>query len=194
VDLSRQVGAVVAVGDQVVATGANDCPKADGGRYWPRLNEKTQVIEDQEDGRDFKRGEDSNKVEQKKIIDDIVERAGTTGLAPDKLDEFRRSLEGSLIRDLTEFGRVVHAEMDALLACARVRISTASGTLYSTTFPCHNCAKHIVAAGIRRVVFVEPYEKSKAAEFHSDSIQVGFADVGTSSLISFQSGSVLVTL
>ncbi|MCX6343754.1 MAG: hypothetical protein NT018_01610 [Armatimonadetes bacterium] len=42
------------------------------------------------------------------------------------------------------------------------------------TFPCHNCAKHIVAAGIERVVYVEPYPKSKAIEFHDDSITLGF--------------------
>src|SRR5690606_14210502 len=56
----------------------------------------------------------------------------------------------------------------------RNRIDTIGATIYCTTFPCHNCAKHIIAAGITRVVFVEPYEKSKAAEFHSDAITVGF--------------------
>jgi deoxycytidylate deaminase len=75
-DLSRQVGAVVAVGEQLVATGANDCPRADGGRYWPTRNPETHQIEDQEDGRDYMRGEDSNKVEQQKIIDEILDRAG----------------------------------------------------------------------------------------------------------------------
>jgi hypothetical protein len=30
--------------------------------------------------------------------------------------------------------------------------STLGATLFSTTFPCHNCAKHIIASGIRRVV------------------------------------------
>ncbi len=74
------------------------------------------------------------------------------------------------MRDLTEYGRVVHAEMEALLSCARTGRSTVNATLYCTTFPCHNCAKHIVAAGIERVVYVEPYPKSKALEFHDDSI------------------------
>jgi hypothetical protein len=32
-----------------------------------------------------------------------------------------------------------------------------------------------VAAGIKRVVFIEPNQKSKAAEVHSDSISVGFS-------------------
>lgn len=30
--------------------------------------------------------------------------------------------------------------------------------------------------GIKRVVYIEPYPKSKAAEFHSDSISLGFSD------------------
>ena len=65
---------------------------------------------------------------------------------------------------------MVHAEMDALLACARLGTSTLGATLYCTTFPCHNCAKHIVAAGLDRVVYVQPYPKSKALDFHEDSI------------------------
>jgi hypothetical protein len=62
--------------------------------------------------------------------------------------------------------------MEALLSCARNNQSTIGATLYCTTFPCHNCAKHIVAAGIERVVYVEPYPKSKALEFHDDSIVI----------------------
>jgi deoxycytidylate deaminase len=73
---------------------------------------------------------------------------------------------------LTEFGRVVHAEMEALLSCTRAGVSCVGATLYCTTFPCHNCAKHIIAAGISRVVYVEPYPKSKALDFHSDSIEL----------------------
>lgn len=42
--------------------------------------------------------------------------------------------------------------------------------MYVTTFPCHNCAKHIIAAGIKRVVYIEPYPKSKALEFYKREI------------------------
>ncbi len=170
-DLSRQVGAVVTKGDEILSTGANDCPKFGGGLYWPQLNPKSHKIEDKIDGRDYKRGEDSNRIEQRKIIDGIVEKAAAQGIDPDNL---KRALEQSRIRDLTEYGRVVHAEMEALLSCARNNVSTRQAHLFSTTFPCHNCAKHIIAAGIARVVFIEPYQKSKAVEFHTDSISVGF--------------------
>jgi deoxycytidylate deaminase len=170
-DLSRQVGAVVAKYDEILATGANDCPKFGGGLYWPKLDSKSHAVEDKPDGRDYKLGEDSNKVEQAKIIKGILEKAAAIGIDKEKL---KTALEQSRIRDLTEYGRVVHAEMEALLSCARNNISTRDAELFCTTFPCHNCAKHIIAAGIKRVVFIEPYQKSKAVEFHTDSISVGF--------------------
>ncbi len=44
------------------------------------------------------------------------------------------------------------------------------GTLFCTTYPCHNCARHIVASGIKKVYYIEPYVKSKAPLLHEDSI------------------------
>lgn len=73
---------------------------------------------------------------------------------------------------ITEYGRSVHAEMEAILSCARAGISTIEATLYGTTFPCHNCTRHIVASGIDRMVYIEPYPKSKAKELHYDSISL----------------------
>jgi deoxycytidylate deaminase len=163
-DLSRQVGAVVvsAEGD-LISTGANDVPKAGGGLYWPT----------DEDQRDHVRGVDSNAERRDQIVDDILEK-----LKPDdrRLEEWmvtgRKKLKSSNVMDITEYGRAVHAEMEALLSCARSGTSPRGGTLYSTTFPCHNCAKHIVAAGVKRVVYVEPYPKSQAKELFSDSIRL----------------------
>ena len=56
--------------------------------------------------------------------------------------------------DALEYGRMVHAEMSSLCDAARLGHMFQGGTLYCTTFPCHMCAKHIVAAGIARVVTV----------------------------------------
>lgn len=42
--------------------------------------------------------------------------------------------------------------------------------MYVTTYPCHNCAKHIVASGIRRVVYIEPYPKSRASKLYRHAI------------------------
>jgi deoxycytidylate deaminase len=171
-DLSRQVGAVIAKSDTILATGANDCPRPGGGLYWPVFI--GDRIDDLPRGRDYKRGEDSNEVERHRIIDRIV------ALVP---EDMRRSLRRALagggpIKNITEYGRVVHAEMEALLSCARTGVSAVGGTLYCTTFPCHNCAKHVIASGIREVIYVEPYPKSKALEFHDEAVTTGRREDG----------------
>lgn len=167
-DLSRQVGAVIARDNTIISSGANDVPRFGGGLYWPDSTADSPEIVDIEGGRDYTRGADENVRQTRQLIDDIAE-----AFPGEDRGSAREILEASNIRNITEYGRVVHAEMEAILACARSSVSTAESTLYSTTFPCHNCAKHIVAAGIERVVFVEPYAKSKALEFHSDSISLG---------------------
>jgi cytidine deaminase len=62
--------------------------------------------------------------------------------------------------------------MAALIDAARRGVSVRGQTLHTTTFPCHNCTKHLIAAGIDRVVYVEPYPKSRAKELHLDAIVV----------------------
>ncbi len=172
-DLSRQVGAVIAKKQQIVATGANECPVSGGGLYWAEMDKESGNVIDKTDGKDYMRNEDSNKAEQNEIIHSILENIKSIeDVDSDTMHKVHEVLKKSRIRDLTEFGRVVHAEMEAILSCGREGISCIGSTLYCTTFPCHNCAKHIIASGISRVVYVEPYPKSKALEFHSDSIEL----------------------
>ena len=61
--------------------------------------------------------------------------------------------------------------MDAILGCARRGVTCEKSVVYCTTYPCHNCAKHIVVSGIRKVVFIEPYPKSRAYDMHPDAIR-----------------------
>lgn len=74
------------------------------------------------------------------------------------------------VKDAIEYSRSIHAEMAALMAASRGGISTIQSTMYVTVFPCHNCARHLVAAGVKAVFYIEPYVKSLAFELHSDSI------------------------
>lgn len=85
--------------------------------------------------------------------------------------------------DLLEFGRIIHAEMSAICDASRKGVSIEGATLYTTAFPCHLCAKHIVAAGIQRVIYLEPYPKSYASALHRDSIAVD--DDGTTDKVRF---------
>jgi deoxycytidylate deaminase len=165
-DLSRQVGAVVTQDHSIISTGANDVPRFGGGLYWPDYY-GTSEIHDTENGRDYIRSGDTNVIERNDIISGILEK-----LSEAERPRFKEILASSKLKNITEYGRVVHAEMEAILSCARGNIGTQGANLYCTTFPCHNCAKHIIAAGITKVVYVEPYPKSKASEFHDDSISL----------------------
>lgn len=178
-DLSRQVGAVISKDRNIIATGANDIPKFGGGQYWPEYNEKNGEIYDIEYGRDYQIGFDSNQIEKQKIINEISEKIihefnsffnEENKQHKENKIKLRDIVSKSSLKDITEYGRVVHAEMDAILSCGRTNNSTVGTSIFVTTFPCHNCAKHIVAAGIKEVFFIEPYPKSKALELWKDSM------------------------
>lgn len=55
---------------------------------------------------------------------------------------------------------------------ARLGKQVKNGILYCTTFPCHNCTKHILASGIQKVVFLEPHPKSQAKALHGDEVEI----------------------
>ncbi|MFP4173034.1 MAG: hypothetical protein ACLFV4_09000, partial [Candidatus Hydrogenedentota bacterium] len=74
-DLSRQIGAVIARGTDILATGANECPQAAGGTYWPTIS--CGDVVDSDKGRDYKRGYDSNDLSKNAIIQDAVEAIKT---------------------------------------------------------------------------------------------------------------------
>lgn len=193
--LSRQVGAcLVSSKGQIVAMGTNDPPKFGGGIYQEGDDPDARCshFEFAEGELKFKGCHNDRK--KKELRTEILNWA-MSELAPSiadamydkateksKNDNARKLLSDTLpkvsnifgnipgIKNLIEFSRSIHAEMDALLSAAREGITTDGCDLYVTTYPCHSCARHLVAAGIRNVFFVEPYAKSLALELHSDSI------------------------
>lgn len=52
---------------------------------------------------------------------------------------------------------VIHAERNALANYAGSRREFQGGTLYATHFPCNECAKDIVQAGIKTVVYLNEW-------------------------------------
>lgn len=52
---------------------------------------------------------------------------------------------------------VLHAEANAISKIAKSGNSSNGATLYVTTSPCIECAKLIIQAGIKKVVYTEPY-------------------------------------
>lgn len=51
----------------------------------------------------------------------------------------------------------VHAEQNAIADCARAGKAINGSTIYITHFPCLNCTKLIISAGIKKVVFETSY-------------------------------------
>lgn len=165
--LGRQVGAAILSCDgDLLALGSNDVPRPGGGLY--------SDDDGDHDLRDYALGGDAND-EQKREIVNSAERKfkalqdGNSILATKVFESFRAAVANA-VSDITEFGRDVHAEMDAITTCARIGIAIKGATLFTTTFPCHNCTRHIIAAGITKVVYIEPYPKSKAGQLHHDAV------------------------
>lgn len=166
--LSRQVGAAIYSEDnELIGIGWNDVPQAGGGLYSENLGSS--------DLRCFRWGEKvcHNDKHKDLLYRDVYQILKTEGLLSENADEAkaRAALGRTDIRNLIEFSRAVHAEMEAIISVARGNKGGLVGaTMYSTTFPCHSCARHIVASGISKVVYIEPYPKSLALELHTDAI------------------------
>lgn len=166
--LSRQVGASILNKEgSIVSTGCNDVPKFGGGLYGYSPEDGGK------DKRCYRLGEGCHNDKHKNQIKSRIRRMLKSEGSSVSDDLIEKVIETSGIKDLIEFSRAVHAEMDAIITAARTGSgSVLHGTLYSTTFPCHNCARHIVASGILKVVYIEPYEKSLALILHKDTISL----------------------
>ena len=60
--------------------------------------------------------------------------------------------------------RTVHAEMNAILQCARNGHAMDGATIYVTHFPCINCMKSLAQAGVKRIVYRHDYRNHEFAE------------------------------
>jgi dCMP deaminase len=53
--------------------------------------------------------------------------------------------------------RTIHAETNAIIQAALHGVSTRGSTCYVTHFPCINCTKALINAGITRLVYSNSY-------------------------------------
>lgn len=197
--VARRVGASVLIEGQVVVSGRNDRPRAGGGQVY--YGEAAPTAGDEQD-----RQQEASDRERRDVARDLLHRllaspewrnlAEEAGLAVQgrtseewaELAETAASVASvrdSRVFDLIEFIPVVHAEMSAITTAARAGVPLNGGTLYTTTFPCHECTRHIIAAGIGRVVYLEPYPKSRAAELFAGEITLGESDAETVKYVAF---------
>jgi deoxycytidylate deaminase len=174
--LSRSVGAsIVSDKGELIGLGRNDVPKYKGGLYIE------DDLENDHRCHAWQGKECHNDKKKNGLYEQIYSKLKAAKLLSGKasIKSVEKELKNTDVKSLIEYSRAVHAEMDAITSIARTsKVGVMNGTLYSTTFPCHSCARHIVASGITTVFFIEPYPKSLAIELHSDAVSEKESDEG----------------
>ena len=67
-------------------------------------------------------------------------------------------------QDKNELCMALHAEQNAIVQAAKMGASVDGATIYVTHQPCSICTKFIINAGIKRIVYKEPYPDEFALE------------------------------
>ena len=73
--------------------------------------------------------------------------------------------------------RTIHAEMNAILQCAKFGIQTQNSEIYVTHFPCLPCMKMILQAGIKKIYYLNDYHNNPYAIHLLDTLNVPYEKV-----------------
>ncbi|HID71857.1 MAG TPA: cytidine deaminase [Thermoplasmata archaeon] len=68
-----------------------------------------------------------------------------------------------------ELCRGIHAEQNAVVQAARFGVAIKGSTLYTTTYPCVICAKILINAGIKKIVYLSDYRDELSQEILKES-------------------------
>lgn len=124
-----QVGAVIVKDNQIISDGFNGTPSG--------FDNNCEYLIPVE-------GSNLERHYGKKVTDDTTIR-------------YIRSQYSSEEYRLETKPEVLHAESNAITKCAKSGRASEGATIYITHSPCLSCAKLIVQAGIKRVVYADPY-------------------------------------
>lgn len=175
--LSRQVGATITDKNGIVISqGWNDVPKKGGNLY---------RNSDSNPKRCFELGYCTNSNHKEDIFEEIINKIKEEITIANKIqkgpfsittndetyDNIEKIIRTSRFKNIIEYSRSIHAEMHAIIIGSQLTgEKMIDGDLFCTTYPCHNCARHIILAGIKNIYYIEPYKKSLCLSFHSDAI------------------------
>ncbi|KRL07662.1 MAG: ComE operon protein 2 [Liquorilactobacillus hordei] len=59
--------------------------------------------------------------------------------------------------------RTIHAEMNAVLQCAKFGVATDGAEVYVTDFPCLQCTKMLLQSGIKKICYLRNYHNDEYA-------------------------------
>lgn len=136
-----RVGAALVRDDELLAVGANEVPQATGGLIWSSTHG-----DEQERARSLSRKSYLNKI----VEGDLIRSGG----GADVRAAFQRAFDTHL-SPLIDVDRAVHAEMAAVLSCARRGVQVDGSVMYTTTKPCYRCLRACAATGVAEVHYLD---------------------------------------
>ena len=77
--------------------------------------------------------------------------------------------------------RTIHAEMNALLQCAKLGIPTEGSEIYVTHFPCLACTKALLQAGVKGINYLHDYRNDPYAQALIEQLGVSVHQVALAS-------------
>ena len=81
--------------------------------------------------------------------------------------------------------RTIHAEINAILQCSKFGVGTEGATIYVTHFPCLNCTKSIIQAGIKEICYANDYRNNEYARelFEKSGVVVRKVDYDVNNVV-----------
>jgi cytidine deaminase len=199
-DISRQVGAAILdEHHSLLAIGTNEVPRPGGGLYWEDPEWDHRDVKESLDSSPYLKAQAAagvlfrlleelksreRKNDRQRLLK-VLRKLGVSvkmlssllkgdrearKIAPQGREFFYRLVKDTRLKSVLDFGRSVHAEMAAITDAALRGIPLRGCRVFVTTFPCHNCARHIIASGAQDVYYIEPYPKSLVSELHDTEI------------------------
>jgi deoxycytidylate deaminase len=175
--LSRQVGAAITNSKgEIISRGWNDVPKYGGNLYKDGDINDNRCITTGFCSNDIKKDDLTEDIINSIVSDPELKKTVFADMTIKKGTPLFESLQkiirkNSRVKDLIEFSRSVHAEMHAIIIGSQLGgRRMIDGKLFCTTYPCHNCARHIIVAGIKEIYYIEPYKKSLGTILHEDAL------------------------
>ncbi len=98
------------------------------------------------------------------VVDNRIVSQGYNGFLP--------GLEhNSIVRNGHEQA-TVHAEQNALVDCAKRGVSCNGATAYITHYPCIICCRLLLAAGIKKIKYINNYNNDELVNYFTDNMNV----------------------
>lgn len=139
---------------EIISQGFNNPPKEIENCYTKRACQRHLALKEYENDTNFCRN-CGNKLEIKENGEKFC------------INHDRKYLK--LPSKILDLCRALHAEENAILTAGKYGLPLNNTVLYTTTYPCLDCAKKIIRSNIKKVIYLEPYPVQQAMQALEES-------------------------